>query len=151
MFAAEVGRSCGELHERRARAERKKFSSSIAQTPSGMVQEKIFQAGFRDVYIAQFDGRSSGESGNLRNQRAATIGINVGGVVARLIVSAVGGRVSTIFRPYFSHAGQSLQALQQLRRMAAKAQAQQITAGDRRLQFSRSTQSDVASIIVDGT
>jgi hypothetical protein len=73
--------SCGERHEHRARAEPEKSSSSIAQAPSRVVQKKILQAGFRDVHIAQFDRSAGGKIGDLGNQRASAVGVDVGGVI----------------------------------------------------------------------
>src|SRR3954451_23440065 len=62
---------------RRGRAWRRKFSSSIAQTASGVVQEQVFETRFGNVDIGKLTASSCGEICDFGNQRTAAIGVDV--------------------------------------------------------------------------
>ena len=51
------------------------------------MEKKIFQAGFGNVHIAQFDRSAGGEIGYLGYQRASAVGIDVGGIVVIRVIS----------------------------------------------------------------
>src|ERR1017187_7593459 len=125
-------RRCGGQHEHRAPAAPEKSSSSFPQAPSGVVQEKILQAGLRNVHVAQVNRGGGGEIGNLGNQRASAISVHIGGVV--------------ITGSHLSDPSEGFETPQQLDGMLAEAQSQQIAAGDRSLQLRGSAQRDVASM-----
>ena len=74
-----------------------------------MVQEEIFQAGLGDVDVRQFGAGSRSQARDFRNERAASVGINVN-------AGAVGGT-------HFAHPSQRLQSLQQVRGLVPETQA----------------------------
>ena len=71
-----------------------------------MVQKKIFEAGLGDVHVAQFDAGSGGEIGDLGDERATAISVEVGAAAIR--------------GAHFSNARQCLEALQKFRGVKPK-------------------------------
>ena len=80
------------------------------------MQKQIFQAGLEDMHILQFDACSGSETCHLRNERTAAVGVNI--------------RAGAVGCAHFAHAGKTLQALEEFRRVQAKAQTQEKTSGD---------------------
>src|ERR1700756_4398811 len=108
-----VSDSCAP-RARRGPASRKKFSSSIAQTPSRVVQEKIFEAGLGNVDIRKFPARGRRYSRHLGDQGSAAVRINIQSI--------------RITRAYLAHPAQRLQPFKQCLRDTRKSQPQQISA-----------------------
>src|SRR6267154_5758637 len=107
MSETTVPRNCGVRHGHRARAWRKRLSSSFAQTPSGMVQKEVFQAGLGDVDVAQFNASAGSQAGDLRNEGAAAVSVEIG-------AASVGGA-------HFPDAGETLETFEEIRGVHPKA------------------------------
>src|ERR1039457_6865611 len=100
------------------------------------MQEQRFQAGLGNVHIVQLgSGRLRGGD-DAGNERAAAVGINVGGDV-------VGGA-------HFGDARQASQDGEQFLRRAVEAQAQQVAAGNGGFQFLWRALRDDAAVVDDG-
>src|ERR1035441_7739072 len=99
------------------------------------MQKQRLQAGLGNVHVAQFEARRLRRGDDRPHQRAAAGGVHVYGCL--------------VGRAYLCHAGQLLQFGQQFFGDALKAQAQQVAAGDRGLQFCRRALGNDAAVIDD--
>jgi len=98
-----------------------------------MVQKEIFQAGLGDVDVAQFDAAARSQAGDLRNERTPAVSVEVGAA------SRVGAD--------FPDAGEALETFEEIRGVNAKAEAEQVAAGNGILQLLGSSQGDDAAVI----
>src|SRR5215467_11735136 len=102
-------RSCAVRRARLAQESQKKSSNSFAQAPSSVVQKKVFQARLGDVHVEQLNACRGGHIRHFWNQRAATVGVQIGPGIIR--------------RAHLPDPGKSLQPLEKLGRMYAEAYA----------------------------
>src|SRR5215467_2212565 len=97
---------CAWPRGRRGPASRQRFSSSIAQAPSGVMEKQVLKAGFRNVHVGKLGAGGGCDRRNLSDQRATSIGVNVGS-------RTVGGA-------HFPYSGERLQALEQVGSLIAE-------------------------------
>src|SRR5215470_17824690 len=69
---------CAWPRGRRGPASRQRFSSSIAQAPSGVMEKQILETGFRNVHVGKLGAGGGCDRCNLSDQRATSIGIDIG-------------------------------------------------------------------------
>ncbi len=100
------------------------------------MKKQIFKAGLGDMNIRQLHAQSGRRIHDLRNERTAAAGVEIGSAIFR--------------RTDFSHARERAEALQQRRGVMPKTQAQKISAGDGSLEFSGRAGSDDPPMIDDG-
>src|SRR3981081_126197 len=80
---------CDGQRERRAPAWREKSSSSFPQTPSSVVQKKIFQAGLGDVNVAQFHTRRRSQARDFGDARYPTIRVQIGSALVVILTDTL--------------------------------------------------------------